>query len=109
MVAFNRENLPNQITTIESLAVWAISILRHVHPTESIYEQQGQPPVLAATLVPFDVRNADTEWNYTVEARVIGRVSIGLSADYQTKPIWEAAVELGDGSEVIPSQFLEGA
>ena len=109
MVTFNKDNLPREINTIESLAVWAVSILRHVHPTKAIYEQLGEPPVLAATLVPFDVRSADTDWNYTVSARVIGRVSVGLAEDYQTKPIWEAAQELGNGGESVPEQFLAGA
>jgi len=106
MVSFNSSNLPNSISTIESLVLWGQAILRKVHSQEAVYEAQGEPPLLAATLSPFDIRSADEDWNYTVQARAIGRVSIPLSSDYQTKKIWEAALELGNGGEAIPTEFL---
>ncbi len=106
MVAFVVEDLPNEINSIEGLAVWALSVLSNVHSISANVERQGDPPTLNATLAPFDIRAADSEWNYSVSQRAIGRISIPLAADYQTKKIWESALPLGLGDEPIPPQFL---
>ena len=106
MVAFNSTDLPSEINSIESLVIWGMSILHNVHPTSANTERQGDPPTLNITLAPFDIRAADSEWNYSVSYRAIGRMSIPLASDYQTRTIWESALPLGLGSETIPAQFL---
>ena len=106
MVAFSKDDLPTNINSVEALTVWGLSVLANVHPTSANTERQGDPPTLNVTLAPFDIRAADTDWNYSVSQRAIGRVSVPLVADYQTRKIWESILPLGLGTETIPAQFL---
>lgn len=98
MTAFNKNNLPANVDTLEKLVVWSGAALQNINKTVVEVEGTGG----AVKVAQFGIFNIDS--NNT--SRVICRQSLLLNEDYAIdgKPIWENVEELS--TTAIPSQFL---
>jgi hypothetical protein len=98
MTAFNKNNIPTSVDTLEKLVVWGGLALHALNKTVTAIEGAGSPSRVAQ----FGV--------YTVETnntnRVILRQSLEINDDYafDGKPVWENAKDLSTDS--IPAEFL---
>lgn len=99
MVAFTTSDLPASINSVEKLAVWATTVLQHLHPTLTVIEATGVAE-RAATAAPFYITAADPQaWRY------ISRTSIRLNSNWQrgVGKIWTHAEDLSGAA--IPTEF----
>lgn len=84
-------DIPEDINTLERLAMWACMALRRTNPTLSIIEIANQP---AEKAVQTALVQADDN-----TIRFIGRVSLELPADYaedNSTKLWTKAKELSN-------------
>lgn len=98
MTAFNKNNIPNSVNTLEKLVVWAGAALHQINKEVAEIEGVGGL-VRAAQFGIFNIEQNNTN-------RVITRSSLKLDDDFaiDNKPIWENVQELSQTA--IPSQFL---
>lgn len=99
MVAFQPTDLPSSINSVEKLAVWATTILQHLHPQLTVIEAPGQNQ-LASTAQPYFISVSDpVTWRY------VSRTSIALNANWQrgATKIWTHAQDLSN--QAIPTEF----
>lgn len=98
MVAFVRTDIPDSVNTVEKLAVWAETLLQHLHPELTAIEAAGALDRVAISQPWFISVSSPPTW------RVISRTSIALNANWQRGgKIWTFAQELS--AATIPSEF----
>jgi hypothetical protein len=94
MTAFVKADLPADVLTVEQVFAWSLSVL------EFNLGSLSYPETIAGN--EYYVSNK-TGRALDGTLRRIGRVSLELTADYQTRPIWKAVKELNTGT--IPAAF----
>lgn len=97
MTAFNKNQLPATVDTLEKLTVWVGAAAYHLNKTVTAVEGAG----LAQRVAQFGIFNVET--NNT--NRVILRQSFELEEDFAIngKPIWEEVKELSQ--DALPVIF----
>lgn len=97
MTAFNKNQLPSSVDTLEKLIVWAGTASYQINKIVTAVEGAGA----AQKVTQFGIFNV--EQNNT--NRVILRQSLELNEDFAIngKPIWEEVKELSQ--DVIPTVF----
>lgn len=100
MTAFNKNDLPNSITTVEALAAWANSILNYLYFDTVVTENVGSSTRVAQA-APFEVTASNPiEWRY------IQRISTPLNKAWLAEgKLWEHIEPLGSGN--IPNGFKQ--
>lgn len=94
MTTFSTSDIPSDVTTIEQLHAWTAAILEFNLGDESYRE------TIAGNEYFVSLRKGRT---LDGNLRVIPRVSLKLSDDYATRPIWKAVEELNSGT--IPASY----
>lgn len=103
MTQFLTSYVPQEITTIEQLVVWASEILVFLYPDNSLVQtlDQNGDDVLSRQVEGnkfYYTVPTDPEWRYVAQA------SIKLSANHLVYGrIWEHAQPIG--SETVPTQM----
>ncbi len=104
MTAFNRNDIPASVDTLEKLEVWVSSVLNFLNPTATAIEgtsSQDATTIRVCQFSPFYIAavNSDQHW------RVINRNSIRLNSSWQTgtAKLWTHAVEIS--TTAIPADF----
>lgn len=93
-------NLPSSITTVEALAVWALTVLNNSYPdlkvVEAIDDEGQDVEVRAVEANTFYITASETPtWRY------LARLSVPLRKEFQQSgKIWEHVRILGD--DAIP-------
>lgn len=98
MSAFDKNNIPSTVNTLEKLVVWSGLALHTLNKTGTAVEGS----TVAARVAQFGIYNVES----TNTNRVILRQSIELNDDFafDGKPIWENAKNLSEVA--IPTEFL---
>jgi hypothetical protein len=98
MTAFNKNNLPTSVDTLEKLVVWSGLALHTLNKTGTAVEGS----TVAARVAQFGVFNIES----TNTIRAILRQSVEINDDYafDGKPIWENAKTLSEVA--MPTEFL---
>lgn len=98
MTAFNKNNIPTSVDTLEKLVVWSGLALHTLNKTATAIEGS----TVAARVAQFGVFNIES--SNTI--RAILRQSIEINDDYafDGKPVWENAKTLSE--DTIPTEFL---
>lgn len=97
MTAFNKDQIPTNINTLERLALWTGLALARINPTLAALEAENASPEKVAQVLFF--RAADNN------LRCIVRLSIVVDPTYdvQTRKFWENAQELSNVT--LPAGF----
>lgn len=97
MTAFNKDDLPESISTLEQLQIWNSLALEHINSDLTAVEGSG-PAAAVADVGIFDVTQTKT-------TRVISRTSFELNKEftYSGKKLWEEVKELS--STALPDGF----
>lgn len=95
MTAFNVNDIPSSVNTLEELAVWSMTILDEIYPEKVITEAPGRT-IRQVECAPFYIDTADVPGWFTV-----ARFSLPMAANWRqaSKP-WAAVQEIG--TLVIP-------
>jgi hypothetical protein len=98
MTAFNKNNIPTSVNTLEKLVVWSGLALHTLNKTGTAVEGT----TVAARVAQFGIFNVES--SNTI--RAILRQSVELNDDYafDGKPVWENVKNLSE--DVIPAEFL---
>ena len=101
MTAFNKDQLPSNVNTLEKLIVWAGTAAYQINKIVTATEGVGA----AQKVAQFGIYNVES--NNT--NRVILRQSLELEDDYAIngKPIWEEVKELSQ--DALPAVFSIGS
>lgn len=101
MTAFNKNDLPDSIITLEQLHVWSGLALEDINSDLTAVEGSGPASAVADTGI-FDVTQTKT-------TRVITRTSFELNKGftYSGKKLWEEIKELS--STALPDGFKNAA
>jgi hypothetical protein len=101
MTAFNKNQLPATVDTLEKLIAWVGAAAYHLNKTATAVEGAG----VAQRVAQFGIFNVES--NNT--NRVILRQSLELEEDFAVngKPIWEEVKELS--LEALPAVFSAGS
>lgn len=98
MTALTKADIPDNINTVEKLAVWCDTLLQHLNPELTVIEASGGVDRAAISQPWFITASAPPTW------RVISRTSIQVQANWQRGgKIWNFAQELSGAT--IPSEF----
>ena len=98
MTAFQRTDLPDSITTLEKLIVWATTAAQFLSPEATFEEVRGeQTYIIQAEAVKITAGN-------TPSLRFIARVSLPMNFDfYKGGRMFERVSEISSAS--IPPEF----
>jgi hypothetical protein len=98
MVAFNKNQMPNSINTVEGVQAWASSVLTALHFQQEVQESPGVvQKVGVAQVFPIEVDGA-------YQLRFIGRASLPVNQNFfGGGKIWEHVMTLSNAS--IPADF----
>ena len=101
MTAFNRNDIPASIDTLEKLGVWVGLGLNNVNPDQTAVEGSGPESKVAE----FGIFNV----SQTSKIRVIVRQSYEIEDDfaYSNKKLWEKVVQFSTNS--LPVGFIDAA
>jgi hypothetical protein len=98
MVAFNKSQMPNTITSVEAVVAWGTAVLTQLHFQEEIQEVPGAVQKVAVSQV-FPI-----ERNGAYELRYVGRCSLPVNTQYLGGgKVWERVGTLS--SQAIPTEF----
>ncbi|MEM1971508.1 MAG: hypothetical protein QXM92_03500 [Candidatus Anstonellales archaeon] len=97
MTAFNRNDLPGSIDTVEKLALWCALVLQKVNPTKAVLETANANPERVAQVALI---RADDD-----TIRAVCRLSIEIDPSYGDRKVkfWQNARELSNVD--IPASF----
>ena len=98
MVALLKADIPNDIDTVEKLAVWCSALLSQLHPSTTVVEATSVAERVSTSSPYFIVATTPNVWRH------IGRNSIELQPNWQSNgKIWQNAKPLS--SAAIPADF----
>ena len=100
MVAFNKDNIPATVTTVEQLFSWASGILEFNAGRQTVVEDIGE--LETRVVQEFIIQSDDGT------IRSISRLSLPVNKDYKTNSgkFWESIQEISTSE--IPDAFLVG-
>lgn len=101
MTAFNKDQIPNDINTLERLHAWSSMSLEFINPSKSIIEAPGENP--ERVIQNFVIRAADGSQRY------ISRTSLSLEPGYEansTDAMWLLVEEFENVD--IPVAYTNG-